>query len=107
MKYLKRVGVLVTMIAMIGVFAGCGKKTTIVGTWSGDDYTYIFNSDGTGTRQIGGISVEISSYEAKDGKLSITVSYLGIDETEECTYSIKKNVLTISDGSTSIELNRQ
>ena len=53
MKYLKRVGVLVTMIAMIGVFAGCGKKTTIVGTWSGDDYTYIFNSDGTGTRQIG------------------------------------------------------
>ena len=49
MKYLKRVGVLVTMIAMIGVFAGCGKKTTIVGTWSGDDYTYIFNSDGTGT----------------------------------------------------------
>lgn len=108
MKLLKRVSVLAVLITAIAVFAGCGKEATVVGTWEGDDYTYTFNDDGTGIRQIGEeISVSIASYEAKDGKLSITVSYLGIQETEEYTYSIKNNVLSLSDGNNTIELNKK
>ncbi len=71
-------------------FAGCGKKESVVGTWEGDDYAYTFNADGTGTQQIGGINVNISSYQAKDGKLSITVTYLGTDDTTEFTYTLKR-----------------
>lgn len=91
MKLLKRVSILAVLITVIAVFAGCGKEATVVGTWEGDDYTYTFNDDGTGIQQIGEISVSITSYEAKDGKLSITISFLGTEETDEYTYSIKKN----------------
>ena len=45
--------------------------------------------------------------EAKDGKLSITISFLGTEETDEYTYSIKKNVLSLSDGNNTIELNKK
>lgn len=103
MKLLKRVSILAVLITVIAVFAGCGKEATVVGTWEGDDYTYTFNDDGTGIQQIGEISVSITSYEAKDGKLSITISFLGTEET----YSIKKNVLSLSDGNNTIELNKK
>ena len=73
MKFLKRVSILAVLITVIAVFAGCGKEATVVGTWEGDDYTYTFNDDGTGIQQIGEISVSITSYEAKDGKLSRSV----------------------------------
>ena len=86
MKLLKRVSILAVLITVIAVFAGCGKEATVVGTWEGDDYT---------------------SYEAKDGKLSITISFLGTEETDEYTYSIKKNVLSLSDGNNTIELNKK
>ena len=107
MKLLKRVSVLAVLITVIAVFAGCGKEATVVGTWEGDDYTYTFNDDGTGIQQMGEISVSITSYEAKDGKLSITISFLGTEETDEYTYSIKKNVLSLSDGNNTIELNKK
>ena len=98
MKLLKRVSILAVLITVIAVFAGCGKEATVVGTWEGD---------GTGIQQIGEISVSITSYEAKDGKLSITISFLGTEETDEYTYSIKKNVLSLSDGNNTIELNKK
>ena len=101
MKLLKRVSILAVLITVIAVFAGCGKEATVVGTWEGDDYTYTFNDDGTGIQQIGEISV------SKDGKLSITISFLGTEETDEYTYSIKKNVLSLSDGNNTIELNKK
>ena len=96
MKLLKRVSILAVLITVIAVFAGCGKEATVVGTW-----------EGTGIQQIGEISVSITSYEAKDGKLSITISFLGTEETDEYTYSIKKNVLSLSDGNNTIELNKK
>ena len=33
MKLLKRISVLVMMIAVVAAFAGCGKETSVVGTW--------------------------------------------------------------------------
>ena len=107
MKLLKRVSVLAVLVAVIAVFAGCGKEATVVGTWESDDYTYTFNEDGTGIQQIGEISISITSYEAKDGKLSITVSFLGTEETDEYTYSIKNNVLSLSNNDGTIELNKK
>lgn len=81
MKLLKRVSILAVLITVIAVFAGCGKEATVVGTWEGDDYTYTFNDDGTGIQQT--------------------------EETDEYTYSIKKNVLSLSDGNNTIELNKK
>ena len=43
MKLLKRVSILAVLITVIAVFAGCGKEATVVGTWEGDDYTYILS----------------------------------------------------------------
>ena len=84
MKLLKRVSILAVLITVIAVFAGCGKEATVVGTWEGDDYTYTFNDDGTGIQQI--------------GEISVSITY---------TYSIKKNVLSLSDGNNTIELNKK
>lgn len=106
-RAVRRIGVIAVLVLVVGVFAGCGKKDLVVGTWEGDDYTYTFNADGTGTQQIGGINVNISSYEAKDGKLSITVTYLGTDDTTEFTYTLKKDVLTLTSGDDTITLNRK
>lgn len=106
-RVVRRIGIIAVFVLVIGAFAGCGKKESVVGTWEGDDYAYTFNADGTGIQQIGEISVSITSYEAKDGKLSITISFLGTEETDEYTYSIKKNVLSLSDGNNTIELNKK
>ena len=43
----------------------------------------------------------------KDGKLSITISFLGTEETDEYTYTIKKDVLSLSDGDNTVELNKK
>ena len=101
-RAVRRIGIIAVLVLVVGVFAG-----SVVGTWEGDDYTYTFNADGTGTQQIGGINVNISSYEAKDGKLSITVTYLGTDDTTEFTYTLKKDVLTLTSGDDTITLNRK
>ena len=106
-RVVRRIGIIAVFVLVIGVFPGCGKKESVVGTWEGDDYTYTFNSDGTGTQQIGQISIPITSYEAKDGKLSITISFLGTEETDEYTYTIKKDVLSLSDGDNTVELNKK
>lgn len=106
-RAVRRIGIISVLVLVVGVFAGCGKKDSVVGTWEGDDYTYTFNVDGTGTQQIGGINVNISSYEAKDGKLSITVTYLGTDDTTEFAYTLKKDVLTLTSGDDTITLNRK
>ena len=68
------------------------RKSQLLEHGKRDDYAYTFNADGTGTQQIGGINVNISSYQAKDGKLSITVTYLGTDDTTEFTYTLKKKM---------------
>ena len=106
-RIVRRIGVIAAIVLVVGVFAGCGKKESVVGTWEGDDYTYTFDADGTGTQQIGGINVNISSYTAKDGKLSITVTYLGTEDTTEYTYTLKKDVLTLNNGDDTITLNKK
>lgn len=107
MKALKRLTVIMTVVAMIAVFVGCGKKDSIVGTWECDNYTFVFEKDGTGTETLGGINVEISSYSITKDKLSITVSFLGTEETDEYTYTLKKNTLTLDDGSSTWEFTRK
>lgn len=106
-RAVRRIGIIAVFVFVIGTFAGCGKKESVVGTWEGDDYAYTFNADGTGTQQIGGINVNISSYQAKDGKLSITVTYLGTDDTTEFTYTLKEDVLTLINGDDTIILNKK
>lgn len=106
-RAVRRTGIIAVLVLVAGLFAGCGKKESVVGTWEGDDYTYTFNEDGTGTQQIGDINVNISSYEAKDGKLGITVTFLGTEDTSEYTYTLKKGVLTLTDGDDTITLKRK
>ena len=46
-RVVRRIGIIAVFVLVIGAFAGCGKKESVVGTWEGDDYAYTFNADGT------------------------------------------------------------
>lgn len=97
MKLLKRITVIAAMLVLTLSVIGCKKKNQLVGTWENENYTYTFNEDGTGTEKLGTFEIEISNYTVKGDKLSITISFLGTEDTDEFTYSIKKDTLTISD----------
>ena len=79
-------------------------RNEIVGTWSIDNYSYIFNEDGTGSYVISsedmGDIVTLFTYEAESGTLTINFD---TDIVEYYTYAITENMLSIytPDGSVS------
>lgn len=79
-------------------------RNEIVGTWSIDSYSYIFNEDGTGSYVISsedyGDIVTLFTYEAELGTLTIEFD---TDIVENYTYTITENMLSIytPDGSVS------
>lgn len=79
-------------------------RNEIVGTWSIDNYSYIFNEDGTGSYVISsedmGDIVTLFTYEAESGTLTINFDTVIV---EYYTYAITENMLSIytPDGSVS------
>lgn len=79
-------------------------RNEIVGTWSIDNYSYIFNEDGTGSYVISsedmGDIVTLFTYEAEFGTLTINFDTVIV---EYYTYAITENMLSIytPDGSVS------
>lgn len=71
-------------------------RNEIVGTWSIDNYSYIFNEDGTGSYVMSsddyGDVVTLFTYEAEFGTLTITFD---TDIVEYYTYTITENTLSI------------
>lgn len=79
-------------------------RNEIVGTWSINNYSYVFNEDGTGSYVISsedyGDIVTLFTYEAELGTLTIEFD---TDIFEYYTYTITENTLSIytPDGSVS------
>ena len=110
MKLSKKLVSLVLMLIFVLSLVACGNSKSVVGSWSctKDDnvYSYVFEKDGTGTVGIGGITLD-TEYKVEDNKISIIMSYLGQSQTSELTYSIKNDVLTHTDGTDTLELEKQ
>lgn len=106
-RLMKRATAVLAIVTAVMAFAGCGKEVSIVGEWVCDDYTFVFNEDGTGSENRGGINVQISSYEFKDGVLTLTVSILGTEETDEYDCTLEDDKMTLDDGISTREFTRQ
>ena len=98
------------MAGTTGTTGAAGTTTTtgtvdssLVGTWTetiGTSTTILtINADGKGTIASDGTTVN-ATYAAKDGKLTITMEYMGsVSDPTEYTYTISGKTLTLtSDG---------
>ena len=113
----------------------CG-KTTLVGTWEMDleaefaklseeekaqiealgynvkDFTYelTFNADGTGSMVQKAMGQEYTTnftYTEENGKLKMTATIEGMEFTQEATYTINGNMITLTEGETSQSFKRK
>lgn len=112
MKSMKKVMVSVLALVLALSFMACGNSKSVVGSWviEGTDASISsleLKSDGTGSISLGeSISLNVSYTTEKD-KITLTMSYLGQTESEEYTYSIKNNKLTLTSDSESITFVKQ
>ena len=105
-------GVLLFMI-LVGMMCACSPEKKLVGTWRyqekvlgivNTETTYVFKEDGTGTKTTV-LDVDFK-YSFFDDKLRITTTVLGIENTEEYTYEIKNDKLTLKNDKETISLER-
>ena len=100
------------LVILVGMMCGCSAEKKIVGTWKYQDKvlgivtetTYKFNEDGTGTKTTV-LDVDFK-YSFFEDKLRITTTVLGLEKTEEYTYEIKKDKLTLKNDKETISLER-
>jgi len=101
MKKVAMVALVVVMLMGVAAMTGCRREQdeALVGTWEWvfiDDYTYVFNADGTGTRGFTGAR-EGFTWSTNNDELRINRNSAPSGEVrnERWTYSIENNVLTI------------
>ena len=107
--------VIAGLLLCVMVFALCScaiSEKLIVGTWKSQttvlgvvtETKYTFNEDGTGTKSN---VLDINfTYSFEEGKLLITTSTLGIENTEKFSYSFKGNKLVLSGDQETINLEK-
>ena len=91
------------LILAVCILTSCSPN--IVGTWEyveesflGDvKMTYTFNSDGTGSMNLLGVSSDFT-YTLEGDVLAITTSVFGIENTDEYTVTVKGGQLTLTEG---------
>ena len=77
--------------------AACGAKSALIGSWDSIEApgtVYTFNADGSGTLDASG-SVLKFTYTDKDGMLTLT--YEGSSTPQTSAYTVKDNVLSLTD----------
>ena len=107
---MKKTIALVLMCALLCVcLCSCGKS--IVGSWEADiegaSGTITFEKDGTGKFEASGLSMDIT-WEAKDGKLDVSMSILGQTSPlfEDAEYKVKGKTLTITAEGETVEFTK-
>ena len=93
------------LLALTACLSSCGvseeNASAVVGTWASNEaegMTYTFNADGTGKYDLDG---EITmSYTYKDTGSAIEITYQGMTEPQIWTYTLKDNILTMTDTDT-------
>lgn len=106
----KVLALVIALILVVAVFAGCSKggSDAIVGKWAweyeglGEVMSFTFNADGTGSMDAFGES-ESFTYTVDGNNVSMTVD----GDTETCPFSINGNTMTLSIEGEEIELVRK
>jgi uncharacterized lipoprotein YehR (DUF1307 family) len=104
------VAVLLTLVLALSLI-GCSKGNNgIVGTWvgekEGESVEFTFNSDGTGAMKLMEMSID-TSYKTEGEKLMLTINFLGMERTQDCTYSVKGDTLKLVIEGETVELKRK
>ncbi len=103
---MKKTFLVILAVAMAVMLVSCTMPwNSIVGTWVNQNTVlgvvtetgYVFNEDGTGSRNVV-LDVDFT-YTVDGDSLTITYEVLGIEYTEEYTFKISGNTLTLTDDS--------
>ena len=110
---MKRILAFILVVVMVAGLCACAKpEESIVGKWKHQNTVlgvvtetiYTFNEDGTGTKTN---VIDLGfTYSFADDKLFITTSALGIEYTEEYTYSFGINELVLTGENDTITLEK-
>lgn len=100
MKMAKRVISMALVLVLAMSLMACG-ASGIVGSWEetndGVTVTYTFEKDGSMKMKTSLLGLELSgTYKTEGDKLIMTVSILGMEDTQEYTYKLDGNKLTMS-----------
>lgn len=111
MKLRKNAVVVLLALVLALSLIGCSKgNSSIVGTWIGEEegesVEFTFNADGTGAMKVMGMSID-TTYKTEGEKLALTISLLGMEETQDCTYSVKGDTLKLGLEDSTVELKRK
>ncbi len=110
MKTAKRLVSLVAVLVMVMSLAACGGNKELVGTWehtaeaNGQSVTtkYEFKSNGDCVMTVAGLTIECE-YETDGDKLTFIIEFLGVETTEEWTYKVEGDTMTlVKDGETTV-----
>lgn len=95
---MKKISLVLALVLMMSfVLCACGASNELVGEWKGEEgEIYTFEDDGTGAVSFFGIEVAFT-YEAADGKLTLTLDdeTFGTEEPQTSEYTIDGDKLTI------------
>lgn len=98
----KVISVSLLIVMLLSLCACSSPEKAIIGTWKTQntvlgvvtETSYTFNEDGTGVKKE---VVETSfTYTISEDKLTIKSTILGIEKTEEYTFEIKKDTLSLT-----------
>ena len=107
------IGIVFGILAICGVFSSGG--SSIVGKWEldskavdslGVSASLEFTNDGKCITGISGFDIE-GTYTLDGDKLTMTYTFFGITNSEEYTYSISGDTLTLSNGTLQSTYNRK
>ena len=110
---MKKIALVLALSLVLALLCSCGSPS-IVGTWSattellGTEYetTYVFNSDGTGSESVLGITASFT-YTVEGDTVTLVASILGTETTETFTYSVEGDTLTLTSDGETLTLNRK
>ncbi len=101
------------VVVMVFMLCACmAPEKAIVGVWKSQttvlgvvtEVSYTFNEDGTGV--LSNVLDLAFTYSFSGDKLLITTSALGIENTEEYTYELKWDTLTLTGEKDTVELKK-
>lgn len=91
----KIVAGVLALLVLTTMLCACGGSGSIVGKWVFGGNTYQFNEDNSVSISINGTLNFDGTYEVSGNKITLNVSGMLGDKTEELTYSLKGDTLKL------------
>ena len=109
----KTLAIVLVVVALATMMVACGvKSNSIIGTWemTQDEQTvsFTFEDGGKGKMDMMGMSVD-TTWEIKDGKLTISASVMGVEQVavDGADYKVDGNKLSITYEGETLELTKK